>query len=119
MDNPTITIDGEEYPYLMGRGAIRLYCRKKGVADVGMQDLGTVLKEQTTEDNDLLNYFCLKAGCSSEGTKFPYTIEEFIDLLDQNPHLVDVMDRIAVEQSPSQAQVKQVEASGNPEPVES
>lgn len=119
MDTAHVTINGEEYPYLMGRGAIRLYCRKKGVADVGMQDLGKVLREQTTEDNDLLNYLCIKAGCSLEGKTFDMTYDEFTDLLDEQPHLVDEMDRIAMEQSPQPEQISGATPEGNMTPVKS
>lgn len=103
MDKPTITIEGEEYPMLLGRAAMRMFARKNDMGDVGNQELVDLLGKISINEADHLNWCCLKCGCAAEDKEFPYTFEEFQELLDENPELLNQLDEIADEQSPEQS----------------
>lgn len=96
----TVNINGTDYPFVSGRGALRLYARKKGLSDIGNKEFVEVLGELSMDDADLLNWCCFKAGCGAKGIDFPYDYEAFQELLNDMPHLVDEIDALADEQAP-------------------
>lgn len=100
MDHPTIKIEGKEYPFNMGRGALRSYCRKKGLEETKMKDINEILVEMDMNDQDLMNWYSFKVASSSEDMEFPYTFEEFQELLDDKPYLLDQIDEVSQEQMP-------------------
>jgi len=96
----TVTIKGKDYPFVSGRGALRLYARKKGLSDIGNKEFVEVLGELSMDDADLLNWCCFKAGCGARGIEFPYDYDEFQEVLTELPHLVDEIDALADQQTP-------------------
>ena len=100
MEYPTVTIQGEEYPVLFGRPAIRMYARKKGISDVGNKKLVDLLEQASMDDADLLNWCMLKCGAALKDIEFGWSFEEFQELLTDDPRLLVQLDNIALEQSP-------------------
>lgn len=112
MEYSTVEIEGKEYPFLMGRGALRLYCRKKGLSETKLKDINDIFLEMDLNDQDMMHWFCFKVACSSDGDKFPYSFEQFQEVLDENPYLADKIDQLAEEQRPDVPE-------GNLQPVKS
>lgn len=100
MDYPTVNIEGEEYPFLLGRGALRLYARKKGFMETKTKDLDSMIMDATMDDQDMISWFAFKVACSATGKKFKYDFEEFQKVLDENPHVIDAIDDLQAEQTP-------------------
>lgn len=110
-DKPTVTIEGEEYPMILGRPALRMFARQEDMEDVGNQELVDLLGKISIRQADKLNWCCLKCGAAAEDKEFPYSFEEFQELLDKDPALIEQMDEIAAEQSPKEAQAERTKAS--------
>lgn len=106
MDKPTIEIEGTEYPFSMGRGALNAFAFETDRLDMKIQELDKVLLNGTLKDQLLLNYFCLKVPSKEEGIDFDFSFDEFTEAIKENPHLLDRMDKITEAQMPAQ--------SGNP-----
>lgn len=100
MDYPKVEIEGKEYPYLLGRGALRAYARKKGFMETKTKDLDKMMMDATLEDQDLLSWFAFKIASNKEGIKFDYSFEDFQKVLDDHPEIIDAIDQVQEEQTP-------------------
>lgn len=100
MRYPTVEIEGKEYPYLLGRGALRAFARKKGFMETKTKDLDKMMMDATLGDQDLLSWFAFKIASNKEGIKFDYTFEEFQTVLDEHPEIIDAIDEVQEEQMP-------------------
>lgn len=96
-----VKIKDKEYPIVIGRAALRMFALEHELGDVGMQEIRSMLLDVTMNQADYLNWCGFKAGCSAEGVEFPYSFEEFQEILTKHPHLVDEIDRISENQQPA------------------
>jgi hypothetical protein len=101
MEYPTIEIEGEEYPFVLGRGALNAYALKHGHMDVKTKEIDKVLMDMTLADQLELNYLCFKVACGAKDIEFPYSLDEFHDVVQENPHLLDEIDNISEAQQPA------------------
>lgn len=82
----TLTINGNEYPFRLELGAMRLFAIKSGKKKIKTQDLGKLMTEaDIVEEYPILIWAGLKAGDSS----FDGSIEDVTSWLEEDPAAFD------------------------------
>ena len=101
MEYPTVEIEGNEYPFVMGRGALNAFALKHNYMDVKTSEIQDVLMDLTLSQQIELNWFCFRVACGGKDMEFPYDLDEFKEVIQEKPHLLDVIDDISQQQQPA------------------
>lgn len=101
MKYPKITLEGKKYPFVLGRGALTSYAMKHDLMKIKTKNIESAILDMSLADQIELNYYCFTTACGVEGKEFPYSLEEFKDLIAEKPYLLDRMDNISESQQPA------------------
>lgn len=98
-----IEIEGREYPVRMVMGALLMYKRQTG-------DDASAMDPDDVEALLTLFYCCVACACKAEGVEWPYTFEEFCNVI--TPQDVAAWNRsMQAEQAEAAAAEKKTGAS--------
>lgn len=92
--NNTIKINGTEYPFNFGLNATREFVEETKINSLNL-NLAIV---QRLDYTFLAIYLGIKNGYRKEGKRFLYTIEQVVDLFEEDPNAIEGAIKVMAEQ---------------------
>lgn len=108
-----LTINGDEHPFRLELGAMRLYAVKKGIKKAKTKDLPDLIQEaDIITDYPILIWAGLKAGPTPEQERFDHSVEDVEQWLEDDPAAFDrAMDMINEDSEGPEPEGNEKEAS--------
>lgn len=94
-------INGKQVGFVLSESTLRMFARKKGKSNVGLQQIEKLLGDISLDDMDLLFWCGLKVGSAiTEDCEFDLSLEELQEWFDDHPEVFDELNQMANEDSP-------------------
>ncbi|GEM_PF-3439093 len=84
-----VTINGKQYPFHLGIGAMRIVAMKTGQGNYKLTELDKLMEESSMESLGVIVWAGLKSGAAKQEEDFDMSIEDVEEILIEDPPAMD------------------------------